>query len=108
MSPQTQALFAQHRPRYRMRGVAISDGEDVSGPIHYCNIDVEGSEMRVLRGLDFDRHRPMVISAEIYADNLRGATRSAVHESLETQGYACVASTVITFFFVDRQALKRG
>ena len=49
---------------------AILDNiEDLPNKIHFLKIDVEGYELKVLKGLDFSRYRPLVILAEVTRPN---------------------------------------
>lgn len=78
----------------------IIDEHSGSVVIDYLNIDVEGFEMNVLRGLDFKRHRPRIISIEIHAKSVEIALSSEVAQYLKAKGYICIASAVITYFFI--------
>jgi len=70
--------------------------------VDVLNIDVEGLELRVLKGLDFKKYRPRVIVIEIHANSVEEALASEVAAYLKAQGYYCVGSTVITYFFIAK------
>lgn len=70
--------------------------------IDFLNIDVEGFEISVLRGLDFDKYKPRVVALEIHSGSVDCALKTEVAEYLANKGYKCVACCVITYFFVRR------
>ena len=53
-------------------------------PMELLSIDVEGHEVEVLQGLDFDRWQPMLILVEDHVSNLK------THHYLQSQGYRLV------------------
>jgi FkbM family methyltransferase len=64
--------------------------------IKYLNIDCEGHDLRVLRGLDFDRCRPRIVSVEAW--NLAG--REAIEDFLTPYGYRIEIVIPPTIIFV--------
>ena len=74
--------------------------------IDYLNIDTEGAELKTLQGLDFGRYKPKIISIEIHEANILSALQTEVANYLEKQGYECVASNVITYFFIRAELNK--
>jgi FkbM family methyltransferase len=68
--------------------------------IDYLNIDIEGAELAALEGLDFDRHRPRVISVAIHEKDMISALQSDVARKIREQGYLAVGCAAITYFFV--------
>jgi FkbM family methyltransferase len=68
--------------------------------IDFVNIDVEGFELAVLRGLDLERYRPSVVALEIHAKDVLSALASDVSSYITSKGYRCLGSTVITYFYV--------
>lgn len=76
--------------------------------IDYLNIDVEGFELKVLQGLDFARHAPVVISVEQHTGNLLRFAKSDVAKFLFARDYVWVASAVITHFFVRKPGPEAG
>jgi FkbM family methyltransferase len=51
--------------------------------VDYLNVDCEGIDLAVLRGLDFDRCHPRILSIEAFSD----AERKAIGEFLLPRGY---------------------
>jgi FkbM family methyltransferase len=66
--------------------------------LDFVSIDVEGSELEVLRGFDLARHRPTVLLVE---DHLQ---RLAVHRHLARHGYRLVRRTGCNNWYVPRNA----
>jgi FkbM family methyltransferase len=60
---------------------------DAPHPIEYLSIDVEGHEIEVLRGLDFDLWRPRLILIEDHVGNL------SKHRFVKSRGYKLVRRT---------------
>ncbi|HYE06660.1 MAG TPA: FkbM family methyltransferase [Planctomycetota bacterium] len=74
--------------------------------IHFLTIDVEGAEMRVLRGLDLARWKPRIVIVE---DNSHGRDGTVVRH-LRQQGYANVHRTGVNDWFItetDRELASR-
>lgn len=82
------------------------DEADVEN-IEFLSIDVEGAESAVLRGLDFARHRPVLIAVEIHGIyNLLDVQESSVANYLLANDYFFVAASVINFFFASKLGLE--
>lgn len=69
--------------------------------ITVLNIDIEGTELIILKSLDFSKYRPSVIVVEIHGNDTQKSLNSKISSFLNDMGYICLGSTVITFFFVD-------
>ncbi|MEA3148285.1 MAG: hypothetical protein QOI53_3916 [Verrucomicrobiota bacterium] len=66
--------------------------------VDYLNVDCEGIDLAVLRGLDFDRCRPRILSVEAFSDS----DREAITELLGPQGYQVEVIIPPTIIFVRR------
>jgi FkbM family methyltransferase len=64
--------------------------------INYVNIDCEGHDLAVLRGLDLNRCRPRIITIEGWTNEARGVQR----EYLEEYGYRLSQFLGLTSLFV--------
>jgi hypothetical protein len=64
--------------------------------IHYLNVDVEGSDLAVLKGLDFKKYRPRVITVEAWDEE----ARAGLVAFLEREGYKLSSVAHMTLFFV--------
>jgi len=78
--------------------------------IDFLNIDVEGHELEVLRGMNLERFRPSCIAVEIHPvltglEDIQQALSGEVGQFLLSRGYVCVACCVITYFFVHKDAI---
>lgn len=73
------------------------------------NIDIEGSDMNVLRSIDFDRFRPLIIIAETipYSPKLVVGQKNIEEIAfLESKDYLEYAFTGINSIFLDKRQLK--
>ena len=71
---------------------------DVTWPIDLISIDVEGSELDVLAGLNLEKHRPRVLRVEA---NSAPAARQMDHY-LSDRGYRRVGRTGVNYFYCSR------
>jgi hypothetical protein len=74
--------------------------------IHFLNVDIEDAEMELLNTLDFTRHSPSVIAIEIHGNDIEKNLKSEIALFLKDKGYICVASAVITYFFVKKSEVN--
>lgn len=66
----------------------------------FLSIDVEGSEIDVLRSGDWQAHRPKIIVIEdLQADSLESALRTDIHNFLAAAGYIAFAKTFNSVFY---------
>ena len=75
--------------------ISISMGSIV---IDYLNVDVEGLELQVLEGLDFNKYAPKLISVEI----MNSKDQVLISQLLENYGYN-ISSIVIHNYFFKRK-----
>lgn len=59
-------------------------------PIDLLSIDVEGHDLQVLKGLDFERYRPDVIAVEFDAPSLNHVEKNELHQFLTNHGYVLI------------------
>lgn len=91
--------------------LAVSDmaAANAIGSIEFLNLDVEGAELSVLEGIDFDCHAPKLICVEIHhISDLADIRHNPVAQYLLSRGYVAVAATVINFFFMRKTSLDPG
>ena len=65
--------------------------------IDFLSLDVEGHEVEVMRGMDFERYRPALILIE---DGVRDLSK---HRFLKSRGYKLVKRTTINNWYVPRE-----
>ncbi|NJN27805.1 MAG: FkbM family methyltransferase [Cyclobacteriaceae bacterium] len=87
-----------YKPIRSFRLTTILNSLGINRQIDYLNIDTEGAEIQTLKGLDFKRFYPTIISVEIHADDIFEALKTEVAEFLFQQDYKCVGCNVITYF----------
>lgn len=68
--------------------------------VDFLNVDCEGEDLAVLRGLDWSRWSPEVIAIEAYNDE----TRAAVTDFAIARGYTPVAQNLLTLIFIRSPA----
>lgn len=68
-----------------------------AGPIDFLSIDVEGHEIDVMRGLDFEKYRPSLILIE---DGVRNLDK---HRFLKRQGYRIVKRTGLNNWYIPNE-----
>lgn len=68
--------------------------------IDFLNIDCEGEDLAVLRGLDWNHWAPGVLAVEAYDDMARSEITAFVRE----RGYYPVAQALLTLIFVRTEA----
>lgn len=66
------------------------------GDVQYLNVDCEGADLKVLRGLDFDRCRPRILSVEAFTEE----ERAAIVQFLSPYGYRSQILIPPTIIFV--------
>ena len=74
----------------------LSENLAAGETIDFLNIDCEGVDLGVLRGLDWEQWMPRVVAVEAYDDDSRKAVRAFLGE----RGYTSVAQAVLTLIFV--------
>ena len=62
---------------------------------HYLNVDCEGQDLSVLKGLDFSRYSPDLITAEAHTET----EQAELTAFLECRGYQLTDIVRITLFF---------
>jgi FkbM family methyltransferase len=69
-------------------------------PIDFLSLDIEGTEIEALKGLDLQRNQPRVLVVEALTD----AARGALDAWLAPFGYSRARSVVCNHFYVRRKA----
>jgi FkbM family methyltransferase len=68
----------------------------------YLNIDVEGAELNVIRGLDFDKFSPNLISVENNNLLIKDYMESEVFKILTNNNYVFINKIGVTNFFIKK------
>ncbi len=82
MSPGAQAAYVIVVPSRTLDSVL--EEAEAPAPIDLLSVDVEGHEVEVLSGFDFDRWQPLLILVEDHVNNLR------THRYLKKSGYRLI------------------
>jgi FkbM family methyltransferase len=100
------AAWRRKGVRYPVATVSLNDllaGHGAPAEFDYLSIDTEGSELMILSGLDFERHRPRIVTVE----HCQSAAREPLFAQLTGQGYLRVhpaLSQVDDWYVLDRGA----
>lgn len=76
---------------------------NISSKIYFFNIDVEGSELRVLKSNNWQKYRPKIIVVEVHHFDVLRLEKFEVHNYLSRKGYRFLAKTISTLFYQDDQ-----
>lgn len=71
-------------------------------PIDLLSVDVEGHELSVLRGLDFDHYSPKVICVETWDTTLSKVMQSELYDFLVAKGYILVNWIHLNLIFLHQ------
>jgi FkbM family methyltransferase len=82
------------------RSLASICYEHVEGEIHFLKIDVEGAEVAVLAGADFEHFRPWIVAVEIVSPYTRNSDESAINEALVAARYRPALFDGVNRFYV--------
>ena len=83
----------------------IKDSKFKKKKIDFLNVDVEGSELNVLKSLNFSKYKPRLICIEIhnheemYNENLDYLKRNKVYKFLTNKGYKIYWNNGFSFIF---------
>ena len=75
--------------------------------IDFLNLDVEGAELEIIKNFDFNNHSPTIIAIEIHGNNVQECLNKEEAKIILNNGYICVGSAVITFFFVKKKCIPQ-
>ncbi len=80
----------------------ILDDNSCSGDFDFLNVDCEGHDLAVLRGLDFERYCPKVICVEIWeaSKGIEALMDSKIHVHLSKSGYVLFSWAVLSAIYV--------
>lgn len=71
-------------------------------PIDLLTIDVEGHDLQVLKGLNFNKYRPKIIVIEMH--EFHDIESTEIYQHLTAEGYSLKFFAVLNAYFVDTRA----
>jgi FkbM family methyltransferase len=77
----------------------ILNSQDVPDKIDFLSIDVEGLDLEVLKGNNWEKYQPEVILIELLQFDFKNAGNHETVIYLESKGYSLFAKTFNTVFF---------
>ncbi len=98
-----------HNPEYRRTSrittetlTEVLERHSCPSRFEFLNIDCEGNDFRVIKGLDLVRYTPRVICIEIWEskDGLDGLINSDIHKYLCSHGYGLKSWSVYSAIYV--------
>jgi FkbM family methyltransferase len=100
---EVQSINANGEPPTRsaaMTTVTLTDLLDAhlapGAAVDFLNVDCEGEDLKIVKGLDWSRWSPRVIAIEAYTDEIR----TAMTHFLVGLGYTPVAQNLLTLIFI--------
>lgn len=76
--------------------------------IDLLNVDVEGSDLAVLKSNDWSRYRPQIVAVEQFGSSLEALGKTDLYQYLLAQGYGLIAWYRPTLIFERQQTPRRG
>ncbi len=75
----------------------------------FMNLDVEGLDEQIIKSINFEKHKPLVICIETisYSETGQGIKNYEIINYLKTKGYMLFADTHINSIFVTEEAWLR-
>lgn len=70
--------------------------------ITFLSVDVEGKDLEVLRSNDWNAFRPEVVVVETMSEDLDALATTPHHQYLLSKGYAALAKSVHSSFYIDK------
>jgi FkbM family methyltransferase len=98
--------FAEVTRRIEVPNLHIDDllSRYATEPMHYMSIDVEGGDLAIMQAINFDKHRPRILSCEP-SDHLYPNNPQQMFNVMTQAGYALIARTAVNLVFVDKRWL---
>jgi len=81
-------------------------GENKFEKFEYLNIDVEGNENNVIKGIDFSKYRPILITVENNNLHIKDYIQSEVYKILTGNNFTFIGKIGVTNFFLDNENAK--
>jgi FkbM family methyltransferase len=99
MTPGAQAAYTIMVPTRTLNSILVE--AEAPAPIDFLSIDVEGHEVEVLSGFDFERWQPYLILVEDHVGSLR------THGFLKRSGYRLIRRLGFNGWYVPNEAPMR-
>ena len=80
----------------------ILDKYKVKNSFEFLNIDVEGHEIEVLKGINLKKYRPKLISIEIHVKKTRDIFNTQIYKILKKNDYDLISQYFQTSFFKSK------
>lgn len=78
------------------------DIKHLSKKIFYLNIDIEGSELEIIRSINWKIFKPSLITIEILNTELKFLNKNKIYKILNNNGYKVFSKLYNTFIFVKK------
>ena len=75
--------------------------------VDYINIDTEGTELNVLKGLNFKKIKPSLLTVEDNDFDLDSSGKKEKINYMKNQGYTLINNIGVTMFFFKKEEIKQ-
>jgi len=75
--------------------------------VDYINIDTEGTELDILKGLDFKKINPSLLTVEDNDFDLDSDNKKEKINYMKNQGYVLINNIGVTMFFIKKEDIKK-
>lgn len=83
--------------------IDINDLLEITGPLDFMSLDIEGLDFSILKMINWEKHRPTCVCVETltYETNDEPIKRSEIARLMDSCGYFLFADTFINSIFID-------
>ncbi len=81
-------------------------GENKFEKFEYLNVDVEGTENNVIKGIDFSKYKPILITIENNNLHIKDYIQSEVYKILTENNFTFISKIGVTNFFLNNENAK--
>lgn len=75
--------------------------------IDFMSVDVEGIDLEVLQGMNFEKYRPKLIIIELHGFSVDNKEKYPIYQLLTSNGYRLYAFATMNVYFIDSKLPMR-
>ena len=99
-----QSLEGMSKEEY---SATLFEKYEISENIDYLSIDTEGTELNVLKGLNFKKIKPSLLTVEDNDFDLDSSGKKEKINYMKNQGYTLINNIGVTMFFFKKEEIKQ-